>query len=303
MALFRTSNTVFQRYILFSLPFYLLLVANGVVALWGLITPRIGNPNRARVGGIALATLLLVPFAYSAWVYFDPGQYRVFNSQPDYRGVAQYLRSVAQPGDLIVVADEPALGSTVLDYYWRGEPPAALFDARDPRLPIKTGGNVYYVVSFFQNDPAFLDKLSIADSGWYDAHFARVAVLGAPPGDVSASLDRLVSLLEAENAQFQPVQTLRASLDQLEGAVAEAADGYASAGAYFGTGEEYLRTAEGYLQRGDRARAWREALISKFMRPGSPALHEWLAARLIEESRPALGVIEREVARLVDKKE
>jgi hypothetical protein len=39
------------------------------------------------------------------------------------------------------------------------------------------------------------------------------------------------------------------------------------------------------------------------MRPGSPALHEWLAARLIEESRPALGVIEREVARLVDKKE
>jgi 4-amino-4-deoxy-L-arabinose transferase-like glycosyltransferase len=340
IALFRTNNTVFQRYILFTLPFYLLLVANGLVSMWRIfaaakvlrksLNEDVRAGPRARLGGLpdlnkaplperagtgtrpyetnaallvarmAVAGFLLVPFAYSAWVYFDAAQYRVFNTQPDYQGVAQYLRSVARPDDLIILADEPALASTVLDYYWHTSSPASFYDARDPRLPATSKGSIYLVVSFFQNDPSFLQRLSAPGNGWPDArHFERVAVLRAPPGDVSASLERFTSIVGAENPRFQPVLTMRASLSQLRGAVATAATTYASAGEYFGTGEEYLRTAEGYLQRGDRARAWREALISKFMRPGSPALHAWLAARLIEENRPDLGSIEQQIARLL----
>ena len=300
MALFRTNNTVFQRYILFTLPFYLLLVANGLVSIWHILVRRQDNSAVGRVARVALAGLLLVPFAYSAWAYFDPAQYRVFNTQPDYRGVAQYLRSVARPDDLIVLADEPALASTVLGYYWYAGWPAPFYDARDPRLPATSKGSIYLVVSFFQNDPSFLQRLSAPGNDWLDArHFERVAVLRAPSGDVASSLDRLVSMLEVENPQFQPVLNMRASLSQLRGSMATAATTYALAGEYFGTGEEYLRTAEGYLQRGDRARAWREALISKFMRPGNPALHTWLAARLVEESRPDLGSIEQQIARLL----
>ena len=340
MALFRTNNTVFQRYILFTLPFYLLLVANGLVYIWhifagakvlrkslnedvgagpGARPSRLSDLNKAPlperagtgtrpyetnatllVARVALTGLLLVPFAYSAWAYFDPAQYRVFNTQPDYRGVARYLRSVARPDDLIILADEPALASTVLGYYWYAGWPAPFYDARDPRLPATSKGSIYLVVSFFQNDPSFLQRLSAPGNGWLDArHFERVAVLRAPSGDVASSLDRLVSMLEVENPQFQPVLNMRASLSQLRGSVTTAATTYASAGEYFGTGEEYLRTAEGYLQRGDRTRAWREALISKFMRPGSPALHTWLAARLVEDNRPDLGSIEQQIARLL----
>ena len=300
MALFRTNNTVFQRYILFTLPFYLLLVANGLVSMWHVVAGRKLNSAVGRVARVAFAGFLLVPFAYSAWVYFDPAQYRIFNTQPDYRGVAQYLRSVARPDDLIILADEPALASTVLGYYWYAGSPASFYDARDPRLPSTSKGSIYLVVSFFQNDPSFLQRLSAPGNGWLDArHFERVAVLRAPPGDVSASLDRLISIVAAENPQFQPVLTMRASLSQLRGSVTTAATTYASAGEYFGTGEEYLRTAEGYLERGDRARAWREALISKFMRPGSSTLHAWLAARLIEENRPDIGSIEQEIAKLL----
>src|SRR5205085_6152497 len=81
LAFFRTGNTVFQRYGLFTLPFYLLLAANGLVGL------RMLFPNGKRAGTetrpysllltrYPLAVLFVLPFAYSAFVYYDPAQYR-----------------------------------------------------------------------------------------------------------------------------------------------------------------------------------------------------------------------------------
>lgn len=296
MAVFRTSNTVFQRYILFTLPFYLLLMANGLVGLWSLALRR--QERAMRIVWAGLAVLLVAPFVYSAWVYFDPVQYRVFGSQPDYRGIARTVSSMGHSDDLVIVADEPGLGATVLGYYWGSNPPVPFFDARDPRLPAATGGSIYLVVSFFQNDAAFLDRLSIPGNGWLSTRrFERAVVLQAPTGEVRSALDHLTSLLEAENQEFQPVVTLRGSVSQLEGSVDAAASAYRDAGQYFDTGDEYLRTAEGYLQRGDIRKAWREALISKFMRPGNATLHEWLSARLHEEGQQESGAIEGQVAR------
>jgi hypothetical protein len=300
LAIFRTSNSVFQRYILFTLPFYLLLIANGTLGLWNSIARPFIGANRARIGKYALVIIMLLPFVYSLWVYFDHGQYRMFGSQPDYRGVSRYLASVAHADDIILVADEPALGTTVLRYYWDGHPPAALYDARDPRLPSAVQGSLYVVVSFFQNDSTFLDRLSAPANNWADVQrFERVIVLKSQDNDARVSLDYLVGLLEAENANFQPVLTLRGSILQSSDAISQAASAYQEAGRYFGTGDEYLSTANGYLQRGERDRAWREALISKFMLPANPAIHEWMAGRLEEDGRFEEARIEAELARLL----
>lgn len=298
MAVFRTSNTVFQRYILFTLPFYLLLVANGVLGLWTLATERGFVAKTFGVVRYALMLGVVLPFVYSSWVYFDTSQYRVFGTQPDYRGVSAYLQSVARPDDIILVADEPGLGATVLGYYWDTHPPAPFYDVRDPRLPLTAGGNIYLVVSFFQNDAAFLGKLGSSQNNWASYQlFQRAAVLQSKSGDVVGTLEQLAGTLEAENNSFQPVVTLRGSLAQLRGDSDTAAQAYNKAGAYFGTGEEYFKTADGYLQRGDVARAWREAIISKFMQPGNPKIHEWMAARLREEGLNDLAEREESIER------
>jgi hypothetical protein len=271
------------------------LIANGLSGLLALLKRE--QEPWIRPLGVAVSVLLVAPFAYSAWVYFDPAQYRVFGSQPDYRGVAQYLSETAHPNDLILVADEPALGATVLGYYWHGTPPAPLFDARDPRLPTTVSGSVYLVVSFFQNDSAFLDKLSVLTNGWQSAHrFERVTVLQAQTRDTMAALDHIVSLLASENARFQPVLTLLGSISQLRGTASDAVQEYQAAGEYFDTGDEYFRTAEGYLQRGDPNRAWREALISKFMRPANAPLHTWLSSLLQAEGYSNQSAMESQIA-------
>ncbi|MEO6457766.1 MAG: glycosyltransferase family 39 protein, partial [Chloroflexia bacterium] len=115
LAVFRTSNIVFQRYALFAMPFYFLLLANGVVFLWR-IRPTIQittEPPRRQerqlpakilwglritnyVGG-AVGTLLLLLFAYSSFLYFSPEQHRRLSFLPDYRGVASYLTQQAGP--------------------------------------------------------------------------------------------------------------------------------------------------------------------------------------------------------------
>lgn len=299
MAVFRTGNTVFQRYILFILPFYLLLMANGVLGLSHLLTDRL-NARHAQIRRV-LSAVIALPLVFvsacSAWIYFDPTQYRTFGTQPDYRGVARYLQSTASPDDVVIIADEPALGATVLGYYLRDSASKSLFDARDPRLPGESKGSVYLVVSFFQNDATFLTRLGAADNGWSQVtQLNRVAILKWTDSNVTSGVEHLEQLLARENAAFQPVITLRGSLAQLASDLDAAANRYRVAGVYFGTGNEYFRTAEGYLGRGDRARAWREALISKFMEPGNPAVHDWFADRLTEEGLPDLAAVESEIA-------
>jgi hypothetical protein len=62
-------------------------------------------------------------------------------------------------------------------------------------------------------------------------------------------------------------------------------------------GDEYLRTARGFADRGELARAWRDAAQSKGMQPASPELHAWVATLLARTGREAESHIEAQLAR------
>jgi hypothetical protein len=79
------------------------------------------------------------------------------------------------------------------------------------------------------------------------------------------------------------VLTLRGSLEQANGKLAEAATTYRQAGTYFPVGDDYLRAGIGYEAIGQDELAWREADISKFWQPFRPQVHEWYARKLAED--------------------
>ena len=299
LAAFRTTNIVFQRYALFAMPFYFLLLANGVVFMWrGGRTWKSKRLTQAFAG--AAATLLVVLLAYSTFLYLSPEQHRRLSFLADYRGVARYLSRQATPEDLVVLVDEPALGVAVVDFYWHDRRPATVLDARDPRLfTAKPAGSIYWVVSFFQNNPEFTEGLSVPGQGWASAkQFERIVVLEERGSTSTLSgMERLVGKMERLLPDHQPVRTLRGGILQAQGDVAGAAEAYRSAGAYYPQlGEEFLATANGFADRGQQDRAWREAITSKFMRPGNPDVHIRLADYLDKMGAAAEAAQERRIA-------
>jgi 4-amino-4-deoxy-L-arabinose transferase-like glycosyltransferase len=288
LALFRTTNQVFQRYASFALPFYMLLIGGGTAGYFGLQNADFGLIWR--VGGWVLrtaGTAVALIFALGTYLYFTPAEHRRFSYLPDYRGAARYLAEVVGPDDLIVMLDEPALGQEVLLFYFRGAPPAPLFDSRDPRVASqRPSGDVYWVVSFFQNQPEFLQSLPQKDPRWIEpAYFERIVVLRErAPVDVAEGLGRFLVPLREQLASFQPVRTLGGVEMQAEGRVEEAAGFYREAGAYYPRlGAEFLESAKGYMERGDIPKAWREAATSLFMQPGDPQIHVLLSNLLARE--------------------
>ncbi|HYP21775.1 MAG TPA: glycosyltransferase family 39 protein [Chloroflexia bacterium] len=299
LAAFRTTNIVFQRYALFAMPFYFLLIANGLVSLWPSphIRQQLRQAWRAAAGAVGAA--VLTRFIFSLYIYFNPTEHRRLSSLPDYRGAAIYLSQQAGPGDIIILADEPALGMAVVNFYWHGTPPAPTYDSRDPRVFAHSPtGSIYWVVSFFQQDPDFLASLPNADPAWTDpAYFERIVIMRErAPESVLTGMERLVTWLETKSLDFQPVATLRGGIYQAQGDAAQAAESYRKAGAYYPQlAEEFLATALGFDARNNPNMAWREALTSKFMRPGNPEVHLWLAQHL-RNGYPTQAQIETEIA-------
>ena len=303
LALFKTTNQVFQRYALFVLPFYLLLMGNGLALLWlGVVGRRalILHPSIRNIFAGAISAVVAMMFALGAYLYFNPAEHRRFSYLPDYRGAAQYLAEVAEPGDIIVLVDEPALGAEVMNFYWRGSPPTLARDARDPRLRADIpAGDIFWVISFFQNDPAFMRDLPLFDPRWREAaRFERILVLREErPGPPLVGLSRLVELMRMVAPTLQPVQTLSGVVLQAEGQGRDAAVLYSGAGAYYrGLGGEFLVSAQGFLARGDKPKAWREAITSFFMQPGDPRIHELMSQMLLDEGYRAESELARQVA-------
>jgi mannosyltransferase len=294
LAVLQTGNVVFIRYGLFALPFYLLLVAAGIGGLAHI--PRAG---RALVAGVALGVGLA--FIAGAWYYSDPPTHRRFADYPDYRGVAGYLAGQAGPGDRIIVADDPALGTLVMRFYWHNRPPAPTFDVRDPRLfATVPAGRVFWVLSFGSADtPDLLPDLGQSHPGWVPVtQSSRVAVVMQPPGttDLRTALDKLVTELEAQQPDNQPPRTLRAIVTATPPQAAAAAALYAGAGVYYPVAAPYLRTADGYAAGGQPDRAWIEADLALFMEPGNPAVHQWMAEQLNKQGYVDLSKVEAAIA-------
>ncbi|MEA2573844.1 MAG: hypothetical protein QOH93_1142 [Chloroflexia bacterium] len=305
LAVLGTTNVVYQRYALFVMPFYLLLVANGMVTLASLPSllkraTRIAAP--LRLAALALAAVVVALVSYSGL------RYAVAGTEPrtqvvdraDLRAVSRYLSGRATPQDTIIFA---GWDPTVSNYYWKDKPPAPTYNLVDPLLfNRKVEGSIYWVVSYQFDTPPEL----MSGSRWADVtHFYNVTVLReAPSGpdihpSVKAFLNTLSGHVSFTRMEEQAVYTLRGSVQQASSEIGGAVESYRRAGTLFPIGEEYLRTSRGFAQRGDLSKAWRDALISKSLQPHDPALHAWLAEMLSAMSMPAESRTEREIAELL----
>ena len=297
-----TTNVVYQRYALFVMPFYLLLVANGMVTLASLGSvlqrlPRVAGP--LRVATLALTCIVFALFAYSGVRYAVAGvapDMQVVD-RSDMRAVSRYLTGRATPQDTIIfVGWDP----TVSNYYWKDSPPAPTYSIVDPTLfQQKASGSIYWVVSYQFDTPPKL----LSGDRWADVtHFYRVSVLREMPGgatigpSVQAFMDILSGSQTPTRMEEQAVYTLRGSVEQAGGEIGEAVESYRRAGTLFPIGEEYLRTSKGFAEHGEPAKAWRDALISKSLQPHDPALHRWLAELLATMNMPAESRTETRIA-------
>jgi hypothetical protein len=304
LAVFATTSVVFQRYALFALPFYLVLAAHGVVVIQKWVFSRIsGSPSYKRLAysvALVITFLLVAPFAYSAYAYESPDLHSKVAYRPDYRGLTKYLSQVVKPSDVVVFVDDP-LGYTIANFYWKSQPPCAIFDARDPRLYAqRLAGDIYWIVN--SETLPLLHSTADVHTDWdQDRLFESVGFIRESGStSIIASTDHIVGALEANEPGTQGVLTLRGTILQAQGRLDDAAQAYREAGTYFPVGDDYLRTAMGYDARGMDIYAWREALISKFWQPFRPQVHQWLAAKLQADNFPDLSRAEAELAQRLE---
>jgi 4-amino-4-deoxy-L-arabinose transferase-like glycosyltransferase len=299
LALLSATYVVFQRYALFAIPFYFLLIGNGLLYLLTHLNQAAQQPAAKIRQGTAMTVvgLALAVFVLGAYIYMTPDGHSKFSYRPDFRDAARYLSERAGAKDTIVFADVPALGFTIGTFYWRGAPPAPVYDARDPRLfAHDTSGNVYWIIS--AEDPDALAKLASGQGASQVVRFEGVVILreARPKDGILDSMDHVLAKLQAAEFGSQPLATLRGTLYQARGDIAGAVGAYKSAGTYFPTGDEYLRTAEGYAARGEDTNAWREAILSKFWQPDKPDVHKWLAEELLATGYRSESAVEEQIA-------
>jgi hypothetical protein len=284
LLIFGSTTVVFQRYALFAMPLYFLLISNGCLALPFIVSYILRKRSNTQYAAYVPVALVLVCFAAGAYNYFSPEAHLPLSYRPDFRGAAHYLSQRASAQDTIIFIDDPGLGYTISNYYWKGRPPAPAYDARDPRLFAREiRGDIYWVVS--SEDLGVLPRISAPTQGWAGVErLERVLVLreAGPVASMLDSMDRIVSKLEAIEPGAQPIITLRGCVYQARGDARAAANTYKRAGTYFPVGDDYLRTGKGFDALGDETKAWREAFISKFWQPDKPAVHKWLAQKLMD---------------------
>src|SRR5207247_830298 len=113
----------------FSMPFYFLLIANGClsiayyvlrIAYYASHTNQANTQYVIRNSQYVLTSLVLLCFAAGAYNYFSPEAHLPLTYRPDFRGAAHYLSGRVSPQDTIVFVDDPGLGYTISNYYWKG---------------------------------------------------------------------------------------------------------------------------------------------------------------------------------------
>jgi 4-amino-4-deoxy-L-arabinose transferase-like glycosyltransferase len=297
-----TTNVVYQRYALFVMPFYLLLVANGMVTLASLGSafrrlPGVVTPLRVAAIGLTCAVLALLSYSGLRYAVAAAAPEVQVVDRSDFRAVSRYLTERATPQDTIIFA---GWDPTVSNFYWKDRPPAPTYSIVDPTLfARKAGGSIYWVVSYqFDTPPELLSSPPWAEV----THFYRVSVMREVPSgpDIRPSVEAFVGIMSGSQAptrmEEQAVYTLRGTVEQSGGEIDEAVESYRRAGTLFPIGEEYLRTSRGFAQHGQPTKAWRDALISKSLQPHDPALHRWLAELLATMGMPAESRTEAQIA-------
>lgn len=294
LAVMSTTNTVFQRYALFALPFYYLLMSNAVVpiAAKAPAAERTAG-SRAYLGAsVVLSGALVALFVVGAYMYLTPKGHDKISFRPDYRGISAYLLAHARPGDLIVfTAGDP----TVSMFYWKDQAPAPSYSILDPRLfRQKVPGSIYWIA----DDQEVGSELT-SDPSWKGIeYFEGTLVLREESAgtDVTQSVITWTDELERSSQNKHAFASVRASIYQAQGDVARAVSEFRTAGTYFPIGEEYLKTSEGFAARGDYEKAWRDAIVSKGQQPNKADVHMWFAQMLREAGYTADSNTEMQIA-------
>jgi hypothetical protein len=269
LAALSTASLVYLRYVLFGLPFYLLLVGHGLVTLWEQTFALRGRAAGSIGQVVALGFLgaVLAAFVYSAYVFNTPDGHLELSLRPDFRDAAAYLSGVARPQDTVIVADEPMHGLKVMSYYWNDRPPVHLFDIADPRLSAQqVTGDVYWVFwlesipSSAVNAPDAPWRLvSSKEQGWAGAmSFGDVVVLKeARPSSIPDAMQVMARKLDNVIPGTYLDLTTRGSIQQALGDLQGAAGTYRVAVPSTVTiSDEDLRSAEGFASIGMAEEAW-----------------------------------------------
>jgi hypothetical protein len=290
LAVLGTTNVVFQRYALFTMPFYFLLIGSGLVYVAALVLRPFGA--RPALTAVVYAPAILV-FALGTVTYMRTDISQSLTYRPDFRGAARYLQEHARPEDTILFA---GWNTTVSNFYWKWQPPAHSYYALDPRLFADRGsGSVYWVFSYEGEGSPQL----ASDPGWDEVVVLdHIYILreGQSSGDLQSSFEHMARLLASDSRHARLATILRGCVYQANGDISRAAEAYNSAGIYFPIAGEYLQTAVGFATRGDSAEAWQEATMSKFWEPGKPEIHDWFARNLAQGGYSSESRAEMEVA-------
>jgi hypothetical protein len=301
LAYFMSRYFVVPRYVLFSAPFFVLLVSYALLYPLGLLKNIDGRvPSVVRVMSSLPLVAAVSLLGVGAFNYVTVDMSDILPDRPDYRAATRYLDEEVGPEDIIVLADHNALGYTSAMFYWHNSPPVPVYDVRDPRLAeLVTNSDIFWV--FGGMGPSLVEDLSAASQGRHTTTaFRAVVIVREQPQSATmlGNLDRMVKLLRALRPNHVPFIALEASLHQARGEVTEAVSDYYAAGEEGNKvlGNEYLRTAKGFAERGQMEEAWREANISKFMGPSNPELHSWMAEQLSAEGSPSEAQVAQEIA-------
>ena len=113
LATLTTFHEYNTRYVVMSLPAYMLILAAGIAAF-----------PRPRIRLALLASVLMVNGLSLANYYFD-GEY----AREDARSTAEYLKTATLPGDAVLINGNP----TAVQYYYKAALPVALVDGRNTK--------------------------------------------------------------------------------------------------------------------------------------------------------------------------
>lgn len=304
LAVFVTTRIVFERYVLFILPVYFLLIGHGIVTLYegstGLINKQTMAGQISRVLGAALFAVILMGFTFGIYTYMVPETHEKLAYRPDGRGVATSLAEHVSADDTIIFIDAPVLGYTVANYYWHNNPPCPAYSAQDPRVfAQKIRGDIFWVVNgedldvlrgMPEQDPNITKEVELDNLAVFRQTNATSLI---------AAMDRITDQLESAAPITQFTKTLRGGIQQEQGNLQQASESYMAAGTYLPLGDDYLRTAIGYDRIGLTGLAWQEALFSKSWQPYRSEIHGWLAQKLQQEGFIEQSQAEKELARLL----
>jgi hypothetical protein len=301
------TRFVLPRYVFFVLPYVLLLIAYGAVTLASLISsvPARSWPVISSAVTRVVSVVLIAVFAIGSFNYYNPNTFPQENERPEYKGTASYLGSVARSGDVIVVASYGGLGFAVLDYYWKGQPPAPLYDALDPRLYDFPAPQHMYVVmnswGWIMPDEALRGEH--LDLQYTFGTSTAVVKLDGNGKSITELMRVWIEPLSRELETDNLVLALQGGLLQSQGDVPRAVEIYGRtrkgnpAAALW---REYLATSRGFQAMGDSAHAWRELMNAKQNGSSQPEVHRELAKLLASRGLNTLASQEEHIAAELD---